>query len=38
LATASEAARPNEPRTRVQMESDVVLWRVPKYAFRLAVH
>jgi Uma2 family endonuclease len=34
LATALEAARPKEPYTRVQMETDVVLWRVPKYTFR----
>ena len=34
LATALETARPKEPCTRVQMETDVVLWRVPKYTFR----
>lgn len=34
LATAFEAARPKEPCTRVQMETDVVLWHVPKYTFR----
>jgi Uma2 family endonuclease len=34
LATALEATRPKEPCTRVQMETDVVLWRVPKFTFR----
>ncbi|MGH3164595.1 MAG: Uma2 family endonuclease [Trebonia sp.] len=34
LATALESARPKEPCTRVQMETDVVLWRVPKFTFR----
>ena len=34
LATAIESSRPKDPCTRVQMESDVVLWRVPKYTFR----
>jgi Uma2 family endonuclease len=34
LATAFENARPKEPCTRVQMETDVVLWRVPKFTFR----
>ena len=34
LATALEASRPKEPCTRVQMETDIVLWRVPKYTFR----
>lgn len=34
LASALEASRPKEPCTRVQMETDVVLWRVPKYTFR----
>jgi Uma2 family endonuclease len=34
LANAFEAARPSEPCTRVQMGTDVVLWRVPKYTFR----
>ncbi|MBO0805414.1 MAG: Uma2 family endonuclease [Nocardiopsaceae bacterium] len=34
LATALESARPKEPCTRVEMETDVVLWRVPKYTFR----
>ena len=28
LATAFESARPKEPCTRVQMETDVVLWHV----------
>jgi Uma2 family endonuclease len=34
LANAFESARPKEPCTRVQMETDVVLWRVPKFTFR----
>jgi Uma2 family endonuclease len=34
LATALEHARPKEPCTRVQMETDVVLWHVPKFTFR----
>ena len=34
LATAFESARPKEPCTRVQMETDVVLWHVPKFTFR----
>jgi Uma2 family endonuclease len=34
LATALETARPKDPCTRVQMETDVVLWRVPKFTFR----
>jgi Uma2 family endonuclease len=34
LANTFEAARPKEPCTRVQMETDVVLWHVPKYTFR----
>jgi Uma2 family endonuclease len=34
LATALESARPKEPCTRVQMETDTVLWRVPKFTFR----
>jgi Putative restriction endonuclease len=34
LATAFETSRPKEPCTRVQMETDVVLWHVPKYTFR----
>ncbi len=34
LATAFETSRPKEPCTRVQMETDIVLWRVPKYTFR----
>jgi len=34
LATAFEDARPKEPCTRAQMETDVVLWRIPKYTFR----
>ena len=34
LANTFEAARPKEPRTRVQMETDVALWHVPKYTFR----
>lgn len=34
LATAFENARPKEPCTEVQMETDVVLWRVPKFTFR----
>lgn len=34
LATALETSRPKEPCTRVQMETDIVLWRVPKYTFR----
>jgi Uma2 family endonuclease len=34
LATAFETSRPKEPCTRVQMETDVVLWRVPKFTFR----
>jgi len=34
LANTFETARPKEPCSRVQMETDVVLWHVPKYAFR----
>jgi hypothetical protein len=34
LANTFETARPEEPCTRVQMETDVVLWHVPKYTFR----
>lgn len=34
LATALETSRPKEPCTRVQMETDIVLWCVPKYTFR----
>lgn len=34
LATALEMARPKEPCTRVQMETDVVLWHLPKFTFR----
>jgi Uma2 family endonuclease len=34
LANTFEAARPSQPCTRVQMETDVVLWHVPKYTFR----
>jgi Uma2 family endonuclease len=34
LATAFETSRPKEPCTRVQMETDIVLWHVPKYTFR----
>ena len=34
LANTFETARPKEPCTRVQMETDVVLWHVPKYTFR----
>ena len=34
LATAFEASRPKQPCTRVQMETDVVLWHVPKFTFR----
>jgi len=34
LANTFEAARPKEPCTRVQLETDVVLWHVPKYTFR----
>lgn len=34
LANALETARPKEPCLRVQMETDVVLWRVPKFTFR----
>jgi Uma2 family endonuclease len=34
LATTFETSRPKEPCTRVQMETDVVLWRVPKFTFR----
>lgn len=34
LASTLEASRPKEPCTRVEMETDVVLWRVPKYTFR----
>jgi Uma2 family endonuclease len=34
LATTLESARPKEPCTRVEMETDVVLGRVPKYTFR----
>jgi Uma2 family endonuclease len=34
LATVLETSRPKEPCTSVEMETDVVLWRVPKYTFR----
>ena len=34
LATALETSRPKEPCTRVEMETDVFLWRVPKFTFR----
>jgi Uma2 family endonuclease len=34
LANVFEAARPKEPCTRVQMDMDVTLWRVPKFTFR----
>jgi len=34
LATALEAARSKESCTGVQMQTDVVLWHVPKYTFR----
>jgi Uma2 family endonuclease len=34
LATAFETSKPKEPCTRVQMETDVVLWHVPKFTFR----
>lgn len=34
LANALEASRPREPCTNVEMKTDVVLWRVPKYTFR----
>lgn len=34
LANTFETARPKEPCTRVQMETDVTLWHVPKYTFR----
>lgn len=34
LASVLEASRPKEPSTSVEMETDVVLWRVPKFTFR----
>ena len=34
LANTFDAARSKEPCTRVQMETDVVLWHVPTYTFR----
>lgn len=34
LASALEASRPQEPCMNVEMETDVVLWRVPKFTFR----
>ena len=34
LATALEGARSKDPCTRVQMETDVVLWHLPKFTFR----
>lgn len=34
LATAIESARPKEPCTRVQTETDIVLWHLPKFTFR----
>jgi Uma2 family endonuclease len=34
LTNTFEASRPKEPCTRAQMETDVVLWRVPKFTFR----
>src|SRR5215469_7980543 len=34
LASVLETARPKEPCTEVAMETDVVLWRLPKFTFR----
>lgn len=34
LASALEASRPKEPCANVEMDTDVVLWRVPKFTFR----
>jgi Uma2 family endonuclease len=34
LANALEVTRPKEPCTRVETDTDVVLWRLPKFTFR----